>query len=450
LSYGQFADAIATAAQRLHDQGVAHGETVALAMAADAGYLVLLNALFRLGAVACPLNPRWPEKALGEALAGVNCARIMLGRDAQEFVVPASAGPDRLKAALRTGRAEVRIDEQQPATIVFTSGSTGAPKGALHSYGNHYHNAALSNGNIRVQPGDRWLLSLPLYHVAGLGILFRCALAGAAVAIPEPGESLAEAIAALGATHVSLVPTQLYRLLDSPEGLAAARGLKAILIGGGPAPPPLLERAASERLPLCVSYGLTEMASQAATTRPGDPVEALLTAGEPLEPDTVAVAEDGEILVRGRALFLGYRRGDVVDRPLTGDGRFATGDLGRFDDAGRLVVVGRKDNRFVCGGENIQPEEVERLLCAEEGIREAVVAPVDDAEYGQVPVAFVRTRAGTALDEAALLACLARELPRFKIPRRIFEWPANVEPAGIKAPRGAFAALAGDRMRQGG
>jgi len=449
-TYHEYDAAIAAAAERLPELGVARGNTVALAIAAEAPYLVLLNALFRAGVVACPMNPRLPDRAFRARLEGVNCTKAI----AQQG--PAFEGVDWLRPETLLGHAappgadgEARIDERQPATIVFTSGSSGAPKAALHAYGNHYHNATSSNRNIPLQRGDRWLLSLPLYHVAGLGVLFRCALAGAAVAIPGPGQALDESIPVLEATHASLVSTQLYRVLERPGGVEAARGLKAILLGGGPVAPALIRRAAAHGLPLHVSYGLTEMASQVTTTPVGAPDEALLTAGRPLEPDTVAVSADGEILVRGKALFLGYRRGDALERPLTPDGWFATGDLGRFDGAGRLVVAGRKDSRFVCGGENIQPEEIERHLCAVENVRDAVVAPVDEAECGQVPVAFVRMAEGIALDAGPLVELLAHEVPRFKIPRRFFEWPPEAPSGGIKTRRAAFAALARERMRQG-
>ena len=450
-TYRQYDAAVAAAAERLRELGVARGDTVALATRADADYLVLLNALFRAGVVACPLNTRLPEKALRACLDAVNCTKA-IGGQAGALEGMAWLRPETLlgHATPRAAGGEARIDERQPATIVFTSGSSGAPKAALHAYGNHHHNAALSNRNIPLQAGDRWLLSLPLYHVAGLGILFRCALAGAAVAISEPGQALDESIGTLGATHASLVSTQLYRVLERPGGLEATRGLKAILLGGGPAAPALIRRAAAHGLPLHVSYGLTEMASQVTTTPAGAPVEALLTAGEPLEPDTVAISADGEILVRGAALFLGYRSGGALKRPLSRDGWFATGDLGRFDGAGRLVVAGRKDSRFVCGGENIQPEEIEGRLRAVADVRDAVVAPVEDAEFGQVAVAFVRMETGAPFDEKALIERLVRELPRFKMPRRLFEWPPEAPSGGIKTRRAAFAALARARIREVG
>jgi O-succinylbenzoic acid--CoA ligase len=360
------------------------------------------------------------------------------------------------------------IDTGARATIVFTSGSAGEPKAAVHSYGNHYFSAAASNRNLPVARGDGWLLSLSLHHVAGIEILFRCVLGGGAVVIPcqekpsrgtglcsgfdydyehehearGPAALLLQDIGREEVTHVSIVPTQLYRLLRTSCGRENLKRLKAILLGGGPIPESLIREAAALELPIFTTYGLTETASQVATTRPGDALDRLLTAGRPLISGTVSVASDGEILVRGPTLFLGYLEGGRVGRPLTSDGWFRTGDLGRMDDEGYLSVVGRKDNRFVCGGENVQPEEVERYLCRLTGLRAAVVVPVPDAQFGHIPVAFVAMKEGGKVNEQELAGSLTEELARSKIPRRFLAWPRDLEPGDAKLNRNGLMVLA--------
>ena len=223
----------------------------------------------------------------------------------------------------------------------------------------------------------------------GLSILFRCLLAGATVALPEPGASPGSSIEELGITHVSLVATQLRRLLkEKPE----TGGLKAILLGGGPAPESLLEEAVGRSLPVRNSYGLTETTSQVTATpsETGPGLGDLRTAGRVLNYREVSVSREGEILVRGETLFAGYVEGDRVERPLDAEGWFHTGDLGEFDASGNLRVLGRSDNLFISGGENVQPEEIEAALELLEGVERAVVTPVPDAEFGRRPVAFVK------------------------------------------------------------
>jgi O-succinylbenzoic acid--CoA ligase len=208
--------------------------------------------------------------------------------------------------------------------------------------------------------------------------------------------------------------------------------LKAVVLGGAPAPAGLIDAALAARVPLVTTYGLTETSSQICATHPGDPHEALYTSGRPLAPGCVRIAE-GEIQVAGPTLFAGYWDGGELRLPRTEDGWFATGDLGHWDSGGRLVVRGRKDNLFISGGENIQPEEIEAELCRAEGVLRAVVVSRADPQWGARPVAFVETLPGRQFDPAAWEAALAERLPRFKLPVAYRPWPADL--AGVKAPR---------------
>jgi o-succinylbenzoate---CoA ligase len=409
---------------------------VALYLPKDERYVALILAVIRAGHVACPVSDRLPPKGVVALLEKAACSALI--SDDEELVQMADERlpklrPDALLEAdsLSDNTEPVRIPLQRPATIVFTSGSTGAPKAALHTFGNHHHNALGSNGNIALGPGDRWLHSLPLYHVGGLSILFRCLLAGATVTLPEPATSLGEAIRRRGATHVSLVSTQLLRLLQEDSDLDA---LEAVLMGGGPVPGSLVDEATARGLPIHTSYGLTEMASQVTTTPPWASPGELHTSGRVLPGREVSVSKEGEILVRGRTLFAGYVEGEKLDRPLDTEGWFHTGDLGDLDENGCLRVLGRRDNLFISGGENIQPEEIEEALCRLEGVDEAVVVPVPDQEFGTRPVAFVRSADRTTRN---LTLELEKTLPRFKIPTAFLPWPDETS-QGMKPDRNAL------------
>ena len=420
ISYGRFDARVSAAAGRLEELGVAPGERVALYLPKDVGYLVLLLALVRVGAVACPVSTRVPAGGVGLLLGRAGCSALI---SADEKLSGSVGGIDVVdpQALLAGGEEDERFSELleiplgRPTTVVFTSGSTGTPKAALHTFGNHYFSAVGSNANIAPAPGDRWLHSLPLYHVGGLSIVFRCLISGAAIALPEPDAPFGRSISDLRATHVSLVSTQLLRLLRDDASL---EGLKAVLMGGGPIPEDLVDEALARGLPVHTSYGLTEMASQVTTTAPGAATEELRTAGRVLPHREVSVSDEGEILVKGETLFAGYLREGAPDLPLDNGGWFRTGDLGRFDGAGRLRVLGRRDNLFVSGGENVRPEEIEEALLRIPGVEEAVVVPVPDPEFGARPVAFVRLSGGTG----DLARALEAVLPRFKIPKDFHEW----------------------------
>jgi O-succinylbenzoic acid--CoA ligase len=430
-SYRELDRMVSAAAPPLGD--LESGSRVALYLQRDERYVALVLALIRAGHVACPVSDRLPPRGVAPLLERAACSALI----SEDEALLQTAGTDILKRRpedlLREGglRAEpADIPLERPATIIFTSGSTGVPKAALHTFGNHYYSALGSNANIDLRPGDRWLHSLPLYHVGGLSILFRCLLAGATVVLPEPGTTPAEAIAGLGATHVSLVSTQLSRLLRESADLG---GLEAVLMGGGPVPTSLIDEALSRGLPVHTSYGLTEMASQVTTTPPGASPEELRTAGRVLPNREVSISEEGEILVRGATLFAGYADGRELDLPLDAEGWFHTRDLGELDENGFLRVRGRIDNLFISGGENIQPEEIEEALCRLERIDEAVVVPVPDEEFGARPVAFVRTDSRVR----NLSKELEPVLPRFKIPISFHPWPES-EQRGIKVDRAAL------------
>lgn len=449
VSYAEFHRRVARATAALRRAGCTPGERAAILAPNSPDYLVWLLAILRLGAVCCPMNTRLPHRTVADLLRRVDCRKLVVESMEQEGLgdltgdVQIVEGRDLTSGEASAGAAAqgciVHLD--RPATIVFTSGSTGTPKAVLHSYGNHYYNALGSNTNLPLAPGDRWLLDLPLYHVGGLGILFRSLLAGSTVVMPDQGEPLDAVLSRYEVTHLSVVVTQLHRLLQQSESVRYP-ALRYIILGGSPVPLKLLERAAARGLPVFASYGCTEMASQVATTGPGSTTVQRLTSGKLLPHRRLRIGEEGEIQLAGETLFMGYVDGGKVRRPLTGDGWFATGDLGRVDENGYLTVIGRRDNRFFSGGETIHPEEIERVLTDHDGVQQAVVVPIPDEEFGQRCVAFVQPR-GNCPDGPSLAGWLGRTLPRYKVPDAFYQWPA-AEAHAFKVDRARFRRLAAD------
>ncbi|MDQ3509492.1 MAG: o-succinylbenzoate--CoA ligase [Actinomycetota bacterium] len=431
-------------ARKLESLGLSDGARIGAYLPKNVGQFVLILAAIRAGMVFVPMSTRIPPEALPPLLETAGCSTLISDneealRAAESSGVRALRPRELLGGEASSGRAssgeraceKIRIPLERPATVVFTSGSSGFPKAALHTFGNHYFSALGSNANIRLASGDMWLHSLPLFHVGGLSILFRCLLVGAAMALPKSDEGIGASISR--ATHVSLVAAQLRRLLDEKCDEADLSGVKAILLGGSGIPERLLEEAHRRKLPVHTSYGLTEMSSQATTTRPGASLEELRTSGEPLPYREVSVADDGEILVKGETLFAGYVEKDRLSRPFDEAGWFHTKDLGRMDERGRLTIMGRKDNLFISGGENIQPEAVEEKLRRIPTVEDAVVVPVADEEFGFRPVAFV----GGSFATESLSASLGASLPRFAVPVAFHPWPEDA-PAGMKVDRGFF------------
>ncbi len=421
------------------------GDLLGVALPPSPQYIYLLLAALHLRIVVFPLNPKFPRVYLEERLAAAGCEHCVTDLELEGIHrIPHSL----FKKEPGLAALSAELPAENAATLVLTSGSSGQPKAAQHSLGNHRHNARLSNRNIALNSGDTWLLSLPLFHIAGLGIFFRCLEDGATIALPKEDEALEDAILANGVTHVSLVAAQLQRMLYSESGMAALNKLKAILLGGGPPPTTLLKRCHDLGLPLFTTYGMTEMATQITTTRPGAALEDLQTSGWPLDAGSVHIGEGNVIALSSECLFMGYRNTDGLTLPLNGEGRFESGDLGRVDDAGRLHVLGRQDNMFISGGENVQPEAIAQCLQELDDIEFALVVPIPHDEWGHVPAALI---CANEMNTDAWTAHVEQQLPRFCRPHHWIPWPEKMDSNGdIKIKREEMIAYVQDWIAEQG
>ncbi|MBT1445222.1 AMP-binding protein [Shewanella sp. JM162201] len=405
----------------------------------SAAQVLLYWGCIEAGVLFCPLSWRFPAAQLEELANRLGIDAVFVGEeaeigdDANKPLLPSLPRFCPSDAVQATGIPASELDWHAPVNLVLTSGSSGAPKAALHSLNNHIASAEGAASLIPLVPGDGWLLSLPLFHIGGIAILNRCAHGGAAVVLAEG--SVADSLAQLKPTHVSLVAAQLATLLETPQLLAP---VKALLLGGGAMPSAMQERLLALGIKAFCSYGLTEMSSQVTSgAANSEGHSGSLLPGRELK------IEDGQILLRGDSLFLGYLTPNGVERPLTPDGWFASKDRGSWiDDDGalKLKVEGRLDNMFICGGENLQPEEVEAALCQHPDIVEAIVFPAPDPRFGALPHAIIKAAAVMPSPDA-LDAFLQTRIARFKRPRSYLPWP-EVAAVGLKVPRKQVIAAA--------
>jgi O-succinylbenzoic acid--CoA ligase len=342
-------------------------------------------------------------------------------------------------AALRTVERGAAALPLGAAVIVLTSGTTGEPRAAVLTRGALLASAAASAANLGWQEDDCWLLAMPIARVGGLSILTRCLIARRTVALAPSfsAEQLPAFVARHRVTIASLVPTMLARVLDAHPHWTPPAHLRVVQIGGAAAPASLLERAARRRVPIVITYGCTETASQVVVT----PYEyrfepARCGAGRPLPGAQVRVV-DGHIQVRGPMRMAGY----AGEPPLDPQAWFDTGDLGDFDADGFLHVKARTGDLIISGGENVYPAEVERVLEAFPGIAAAGVFGVPDETWGQVVAAALVTR-GAPVDEQGLAAFLGERLSPHKLPRRICMVPALPHTGAGKLDRAALPTVA--------
>ena len=277
------------------------------------------------------------------------------------------------------------LDLSKLQGIVFTSGTTGRPKGAMLSFSNHFWSATASAFRLDTDPTDRWLVCMPLYHMGGIAIIFRCCLYGTTVVLHtgfDPS-TVSLALASQKITLISLVPTMLHRLLRSHKESLVGSMLRCILLGGAATPPTLLAECQTLNLPVATTYGLTETASQVVTESLNKARGKSGTVGKPLMFSAVRIVGDegqelppgavGEIVIQGPTVMQGYYNQPIATQKALRNGQLYTGDMGCLDKDGDLWVVQRRADLIVSGGENVYPAEVEQALLEHPAIRDVCV-----------------------------------------------------------------------------
>ncbi len=431
LTYSELWRAAIGVAGALRRLGVRSGERVALALGGVEDFVVAMHGCVLAGAVAVPVDLRLTEE---ERLARTAGATVVLSE------VPAPApvlwpegfggsggaegfgGPARPEGFGGSGGAEgfggsarpEGYDEDPAVAVMHTSGTTAAPKQVVLSYRNWLASALGSAVALGLDPAERWLCPMPLTHVGGLSIPIRSSIYATTAVVHGRFDTEAVLTELMDpdrrTTLVSLVPTMLSRLLDA--GLSAPPTLRWALLGGGPIPAALLERAGGAGVPVAPTYGMTEACSQIATfgwPLPGAEIRTdyesdIRTSSE----RETRRSSDGEVLVRGPMVAAGA---------LSESGWLHTGDLGRFDDRGRLMITGRKADTIVSGGENVAPAEVEAVLLSHPAVADAAVHARPDQEWGEAVIATVVALDGAVVEPGELRAFCAARLAAFKVPK---------------------------------
>ncbi len=299
--------------------------------------------------------------------------------------------------------------------VIATSGSTGQPKGVELSAAALRHSARATLDRVGASPGQRWLLCLPATHIAGIQVLVRSLVAGTDPVVVSRAD--ADVLAGSGCGHVSIVPTQLRRLLDADPDAAWARGFTSVLLGGAAAPAALVDAARAAGVPVLTTYGMSETCGGCVYD------------GRPLDGVTIATgdaagggaSEDQDrIRITGPVLFSGYRgRPDLTAAAMDG-AWFVTSDLGALAPDGRLTVRGRADDVIITGGEKVVAGEVASLLETCPGVREAAVVGRPDPEWGERVTAVIVPDNPAQPPTLDLLCRHVRErLPRYALPREL-------------------------------
>lgn len=419
-------------------QGVKPDDIVALRGKNSGAMLFSYLALLQCGARVLPLNPQLPASLLSTLLPQLGVVHFLSAAPAEDES-PASFHHLHYPAVAAGERSsDLQWPEWQPsrlATLTLTSGSSGLPKAAVHAFSAHIASAQGVIDLMAFTAQESWLLSLPLFHVSGQGIVWRWLTAGAQLVV-RGAQPLEHALQAC--SYASLVPTQLWRLLAQDT---LPDSLKAVLLGGAAIPLELTQQAEARGIRCWCGYGMTEMASTVCAKR----ADGRAGVGFPLLAREICVRA-GEILLRGDSLAAGYWR-DGVLLPLTdSEGWFHTRDSGVFQQD-EWYVLGRLDNQFFSGGEGIQPENIEALLLTHPSVYQACVVPVPDTEFGQRPVAVLDRSPDVPL--TAIRDWLMPQLAGFQRPVAYYAMPAELHSGGIKIARAQVKTWAEITYRNG-
>uniref|UniRef100_A0A832G1T5 O-succinylbenzoic acid--CoA ligase n=1 Tax=Ignavibacterium album TaxID=591197 RepID=A0A832G1T5_9BACT len=381
-------------------------------------FIITTIALWNLGLVPVPLNTRWTEKEISDVIFKNNLEVILFEK---EFAVKLNSV--RIKKIsfddlFNSHSESFHKKNNDEAVVIFTSGSSAEPKGVVHTF-DSLANSIMNGGKILNQSiGDRWLASLPFYHIGGFQIICRALSSGCEIIIPTDlrFESIKNSVSNFKPTHISLVAAQLKRLIE--EKIKPDKTLKVCLIGGGFSEDNLLIEAARNGWNPIRVYGSTETASFITAANAEEIIAKPNTVGRAVDNVRITISSEGEILISTKSLLKNYLNDEKAINEKIKNDFYHSGDLGKIDDNEYLFVDAKRTDLIVSGGENINPIEVENALLKIPSIKEACVFPIQDEYWGQIVAAALVING--SIDEEFLKNELKKNLASFKIPKKYF------------------------------
>ncbi|MET3697160.1 2-succinylbenzoyl-CoA synthetase [Bacillus oleivorans] len=417
-------------ANLLYQKGVRNGDHVGVWMNNDAKTVFIIHALQLLGARAILFNRKLQKDELFWQLDNSRATCLIHDGDIGEikgFSILEIQAEEHERTLSTAPDDSLLLDEcsmDDVCSVMYTSGTTGKPKGVLQTYGNHWWSAMGSALNLGLSHDDIWLAAVPLFHISGYSILMRSVIYGVPVILYERFDEAAinNELISGNVTIISVVTAMLSRLLENLAGRTYSPKLRCVLLGGGPAPYPILKACKNKNIPVFQTYGMTETSSQIVTLAPEYALTKLGSAGKPLFPCRVKIDRSdengtGEILVKGPNVTVGYFERPDANEQAFQNGWLKTGDIGYLDDEGFLFVLDRRSDLIISGGENIYPAEIESVLLSHPSIREAGVVGKEDPTWGQVPVAFVVL--SKQEDDLAIINWLKEKIASYKVPKQV-------------------------------
>ena len=454
MTFAKLDEAVRKWVRYLQSQKIGKGMYIGVCMPNSVCLIQVIFALQYVGAVTVFLNTRLTAQEKQVQLADVNAEILLIAHESYGVEgtkvrnLLLSEGDVALLSPVMVSETIQACQEDDVATIMFTSGTTGKAKGVMETYGNHFYSAMHAALHMGLEAKDKWLVQLPIFHVSGYSTLIKSMVYGMPIVLPEHKgiDCILETIQKQEVTLISMVAKNLQDIFSIGKA-ACLKPLRGILLGGSAVNESLLKQCQQFDLPIHLSYGMTETASQVATLGGEDVYRKIGSVGKPLFLNQIQIHQAdaldgvGEIWVKGPTVMKGYYGlPEEMDKRMTEDGYFRTGDLGSFDAEGFLYIADRRSDLIISGGENIYPAELEAKMMEMHSFLEVAVVGKKHITWGEVPVAFYVVQEGKHISPEEIRAFLQTCLAKYKIPHAFYEIK--------RLPRNALGKVQKNKLKQ--
>jgi o-succinylbenzoate---CoA ligase len=430
VSYQSLSELVDKTSFFLLQQDIKENNTVCLLFNNRPEFIITILALWEIGAVPVPLNTKLLEKDLVEQITFLNPKRIIKSKEFERIAIQKNdliIPYEKLEPAKHKLKTQ-GFSKGKTALTLFTSGSSKKPKAVLLSFENLIQSALIGNKVLLHTEKDKWLASLPFYHIGGFSIIFRSLMFGTSIVVPASisNDNIKEAITKYHPTLASLVSTQLKKFVDI--NFIPPKELRMVLLGGGFSDKELILKAIDLKWNIAKVYGSTETSSFIAIMDKDEVKRKPEASGKAILPNQVFIysgdeetlsMKSGEVIVKSPAVMKGYYKSSSETKTKLKKDLFATGDIGYLDEEGFLFVEAKRSDLIVSGGENIFPAEIEKKILIHKDIKEVCVIGIEDKTWGQVVSAAVMLKKNAELSASELKNFLKDKLAGYKIPKKI-------------------------------
>ncbi len=429
LSFSELTKLINGTAHYFLDNGIKPKERIPIFSNNSIEYVISVFALWRINAIPVPINTRLKEKEVLSILKSVGGSKILKSDEFKNSRFDMPAIEMKIESNSEVLKYKNRTNPNDTALIIFTSGSSGKPKGVETTNDNLYQSYISEAQEFNFSSEDKYLASLPFYHIGGFAIINRSLLSGGTLVLPKSlkQDDIVKSMGKDNPTIISFVPIMLKRLIET--GISPNENMRHLFLGGGPSDDKLIHSAFQNNWPIVKVYGSSETTAMVTACSGAELETHPASAGKALENVEINILDEsknsvttsivGEIAIKSPTIAKGYLNDDTNWNSKIHKGYYLTGDYGCLDEDGRLFVVARRTDLIVSGGENIDPREVEVLLNKYDGILESFVFSIESSEWGQIPVAILVLEKNTKFEKNKLIENLRLNIASFKIPKKI-------------------------------